>query len=161
MKVALDEAIAKGNFYFDCRSREIGLGSDGTNTNKALYRLEKDEFGEHSILILCLRHELELAIHAAFEKNSKLNEDAEELLLSVYYLFKRVNLKWRLFKRHAITVGQQHRQFKRPSGTRWVAHQVDALGTFFHNLYTLLGYLHNGIADLYNAQGTTAGGYFV
>ena len=85
LKVALDKAIAKGNFSFDRQSKGIGLGSDGTNTNKALYRLEKDEFGEHFILILCLRHELELAIHAAFEKNSKLNEDAEELLLSLYY----------------------------------------------------------------------------
>ena len=66
------------------------------------------------------------------------------------YLFKCANFKWQLFKRHAIMVGQQHRRFKRPSGMQWVAHQVDALDTF-HNLYTLLGYLHNQIADPYNA----------
>lgn len=48
-------------------------------------------------------------------------------------------------------VGQQHKQFKRPSGPQWVAHQVDALDNFFHNLYTLLGYLHNQSADPYNA----------
>ena len=151
LKVVLDKATAKGNFSFDCRSRESKLGSDETNKNKALYRLEKDEMGEHLILILCLCHELELAIHAAFEKYSNLNEDAEELLSSVYYLFKHANLKWQLFKHRAITVGQQHRWFKRPSGTQWVAHQVDALVTFFHNLYTLLQYLHNQITDPYNA----------
>ena len=48
-------------------------------------------------------------------------------------------------------VGQQHKQFKRPSGPQWVAHQVDALDNFFHNLYTLLGYLHNQSTDPYNA----------
>lgn len=55
------------------------MGSDGANTNKALYRLEKDQIGKYLILI-CLCHTPELTIHAAFEKNSKLNEDAEELL---------------------------------------------------------------------------------
>jgi hypothetical protein len=46
------------------KSREIGLGSDGTNTNtnKALYRLEKEEIGDHLILVLCVSHKLELAI---------------------------------------------------------------------------------------------------
>ena len=127
------------------------MGSDETNTNKALSHLEKDEIGKHLILNLCLCHKLELAIHAAFEKNFKLNEDAEVLLSSTYYLFRCANIKWQLFKHHAITVGQQHRRFKRPSGTLWVAHQVDALDTFFRNLYTLLGYLHNQIANPYNA----------
>lgn len=126
------------------------MGSDGANTNKALYRLEKDQIGKYLILI-CLCHTPELTIHAAFEKNSKLNEDAEELLWSIYYLFRHANLKWQLFKRHAIMVGQQHKQFKRPSGPQWVAHQVDALDNFFHNLYTLLGYLHNQSTDPYNA----------
>ena len=34
---------------------------------------------------------------------------------------------------------------------QWVAQQVDALDTFFHNLYILLGYLHNQIPNPYNA----------
>ena len=83
LKVAPDKAISKGSFSFDCRSTEIGLGSDGTNRSKALYCFEKDEIGGHFILILCLCYKLELAIHAAFEKNSKLNEDAEELFVQV------------------------------------------------------------------------------
>ena len=78
-KVTLDNAIAKSNFPVDHQSRETRLGSDGANTNKALYRLEKDQIGKYLILI-CLCHTPELTIHAAFEKNSKLNEDAEELL---------------------------------------------------------------------------------
>ena len=44
-----------------------------------------------------------------------------------------------------------NRRFKRPSGTRWVAHQSDAIDTFLVDLSLLLGYLNNEIADPYNA----------
>ena len=40
LKSSLDCAISKANLTVDRESREIGLGSDGTNTNKALYTLE-------------------------------------------------------------------------------------------------------------------------
>ena len=99
LKSSLDCAIDKAKLTIDRKSREIGLGSDGTNTNKPLYRLEKEEIGDHLILVLCVSHKLELAIHDAF-KNSKLNDAAEEQLVVRYYIFKRANLKWRLFKRH-------------------------------------------------------------
>ena len=33
---------------------------------------------------------------------------------------------------------------------RWLPHQVDALDTFFHNMYILLEYLYNQIVDPYN-----------
>ena len=80
-----------------------------------------------------------------------MNQDVEEELSLVHhYLFKHANLMWQLFKRHAITVDIQHRQFKRPRGMRWLPHQVDALDTFFHNMYILLGYLYNQIVDPYN-----------
>ena len=46
---------------------------------------------------------------------------------------------------------KQSRHYKRPSGTRWVAHQTGALEAFLHNLGLLLGYLNNQIADPYNA----------
>lgn len=62
LKSSLDCAIDKAKLTVDRKSREIGLGSDGTNTNKALYRLEKEEIGDHLILVLCVSHKLELAI---------------------------------------------------------------------------------------------------
>ena len=64
------------------KAHEIGLGSDRPNTNKVLYRLEKEEIGEHLIQVLCLSHKFKLAIHDAF-KPSKINEDAEEQLVLV------------------------------------------------------------------------------
>ena len=85
-KLSLDNAVSKGKFTFNRKSREIGLGSDGTNTNKAQYQLEKETIGEHLVSILCISHKLELVIHDAF-KRSKLNSDAEEQLQTVYYLF--------------------------------------------------------------------------
>ena len=151
LKAVLDHVFDKGNFQFERSEREIGLGSDGTSTNKNVHRLEKADVGDHLILILCLSHKLELAIHDAFRKESCLNEDAEEQLISTYYLFKRANLKWRLFKRHAVMIGLKHRRYKRPGGTRWVAHQVEALDTFFVNLPILIDYLQNQIADPHNA----------
>ena len=151
LKKSLDDAVSKAKFTFDRKNREIGLGSDGTNTNKALFRLEKEQIGDHLILILCLNHKLELAIHDAFEKNSSLNEDAEEQLSGTYYLFRRANLKWRLFKRHAKMIKKQHRRYKRSSGTRWVSHQTVALDTLLHNIEIFIGYLNNQIADPHNA----------
>lgn len=41
-------------------------------------------------------------------------------------------------------------RYKRPSGTRWVAHQVDATSHFLRNLPTLLGFLHHQIQSPYN-----------
>ena len=55
-------ALSKGNFTFERKHREISLGSDGTNTNKALYHIEKEEISEHLLSVLCLSHRLELAI---------------------------------------------------------------------------------------------------
>ena len=86
----------------------------------------------------------------SIKSKSKLNDAAEEQLVVTYYLFKRTNLKWHLFKRHALLMKKSPCRYKRPFGTRWVAHQSDALEAFLHNLDLLLGYLNNQIADPYN-----------
>ena len=62
LKNSLDNALSKGNFTFEHKHHEIGLGSDGINTNKALYHIEKEEISEHLLSVLCLSHKLELAI---------------------------------------------------------------------------------------------------
>ena len=117
LRNSLDNALSKGNFTLEHKHHKIGLGSDGTNTNKALYHIENEEIGEHLLSVLCLSHKLELAIHDAF-KVSDMNEDAEEQLESCYYLFKKSNLKWQSYKKHSIVIGKKYRRFKCPSGTR-------------------------------------------
>ena len=39
------------NFSFERRERMVGLGSDGMKANKRLYELEKEEIGDHLVLI--------------------------------------------------------------------------------------------------------------
>ena len=150
LKESLENAVKKANLSTDKKTHEIGLGSGGTNTNKVLYKLEKEEIGDWLIQSLCLSHKIQLVIHNAF-KQSKLNRDAEEQLELVYYLFKQANLKWCLFKRHALMMKTLNCSFKHPSSTRWVAHQSDATDAFLVNFSLLLGYLNNQIADPYNA----------
>ena len=159
LKSSLDNTVKKAKFSIDRKSREISLGSDGTNTNKALYRIEKAEGGDHLCLTLCLSHKPELALHDAFNLSS-INEAVEEQLVSAYYLFKRANLKWRLFKRHTVIVGKPHHHFKRPGGTRWVAHQVQAFDTYLYKLSTFLGFLNNQISDPNNATMHKEGPHF-
>ena len=121
LKESLDNAVKKANLSIDRKTHEIALGSDGTNTNKVLYKLEKEEIGDWLIQSLCLSHKIQLVIHNAF-KQSKLNRDAEEQLELVYYLFKQANLKWCSLKRQALMMKTLNHHFKHPSSTRWIAH---------------------------------------
>ena len=81
-----------------------------------------------------------------------LNTECENDSVNIYYFFKRANLKWRLFKRQAIFMGQKLFKYKRPTGTRWVEHQVDALESFIKNLPIFLGFANQQISDPYNQQ---------
>ena len=44
LKESLDNAVKKANLSIDRKTHETGLGSDRTNTNKVLYKLEKGEY---------------------------------------------------------------------------------------------------------------------
>ena len=77
LKESLDNAVKKANLSTDRNTYEIGPGSDGTNTSKVFYKLEKEEISDWLIQILSLSLKLELVIHDAF-KQSKLNRDADK-----------------------------------------------------------------------------------
>ena len=81
--------MAKAEFNFDRKTCLIGLGSDGTNTIKALYHLEKEEVGDHFFLVLCICHKLEHALKDSF-KPCKLNDVAENQLNSTYNFSKKL-----------------------------------------------------------------------
>ena len=58
----------------------------------------------------------------------------------------------RLFNRQAIFMGQKLFKHKRPTGTRWVEYQVDALESSIKNLPVFLGFANQQISDPYNQQ---------
>ena len=149
LKEALNNSVGKQQFTFDRKDRQVGNGSDGASVNEALFKLEKEHLGEHLIKGWCANHKAELAIHDAF-KVSELNSESEQLLNNIYYLFRKANLKWRLFKRQAEFQELRCLKYKRASGTRWVAHQVDSTSSFLRNLPILLGFLKHQIATPYN-----------
>ena len=44
----------------------VDLGSDGTNANKRLYELEKEEIKDHLVFTWCLFHKSELVLQKKF-----------------------------------------------------------------------------------------------
>ena len=101
--------------------------------------------------MLCPAHTLELAIKDAFTAlglDSKCNDD----YTSIYYLFKKANLKWCLMKRQGIFMHIPVTRYRRPSGTRWVEHQVAALNVHLKNLPIFIGFCDQQILTPYNAS---------
>ena len=108
--------------------------------NVKLHELIQAELGDHYMLTLCSAHKVELTIKNGFE-TSKLDKDCQSNYLTIYYLFKKANLRWRLFKRQALFQGIDYLCYKRPRGTRWVEHQSAALKSHLHNLPVMIGFV--------------------
>ena len=149
LKEAMDNSIKKMKIKTPRSQKEIGMCTDGAPVNIAMHRLVKDEIGEHYLLILCPNHKVELAVHDGFNV-SAMNNECEKDLSDIYYLFKRANLRWRLFKRQAIFQGISYEQCKPPTGTRWVEHQARALQSHLKNLPVLIGFCNQQISSPHN-----------
>ena len=137
------------NFTFSRSEKELGMCSDGAAVNVKLHRLIKEELGDHYTLILRPSHKVELAIGDAF-KLSNLNSVCSDDLVNVYYLFKKANLRWRLFKRLGRETETAYIRYKRPTGTRWTEHQAAALESQHKNLPLFIAYCNDQIANPYN-----------
>ena len=124
---------------------EIDVCTDGAPVNVGMYRVVKEEVGEHFMLTLCPAHKIELAISNSF-KEATLNNTCSQNYVNIFYLFHRVNLRWRLFKRQAAFEGIKHLSFK-CFGTSWVEHQRDGLKSHLHNLVVLIGFCNNQIVS--------------
>ena len=125
--------------------------TDGAPVNVHMHEVVKEELDDHHQLILCPPHKFELAINDAL-KTVPLNTECDNDSVNIYFFFKRANLKWRLFKRQVIFMGQNLFKYKRTNGTRWVQHQVDALESSIKNLPIFLGFANKQIFDPYNQQ---------
>ncbi|XP_002130702.2 uncharacterized protein LOC100179588 [Ciona intestinalis] len=151
-KAALNKSVQKAGFTFIRQQREIGLGGDATATNNAVHRLEREDLGDHVVMVSCPSHKVEMAIHQAFD-SSAASKEANELMTMVYGLFKSSSLRWRLFKRTAAFLGMPHLRFKpcfNLSGTSWVGHQTAAIETFLFNLPTLIEFCSDQLSSPHN-----------
>ena len=90
-----------GHYYINRLHKEIGVCSIGAQVNITMYRVVKEQIGDHYNLVLCPNHKIQLAIHGAFHL-SNLNPLSETNLANVYHLFHWANLWWRLFKWQAV-----------------------------------------------------------
>ena len=72
--------------------------------------------------------------------------------INIFYLFKKANLRWRLFKRQSIFEGIPYICHKWPKGTRWVEHQSPELNSHINNLSISIGFCNNQILRPHNAQ---------
>ena len=116
-----------------------------------MHKLIKNDISEHCLLTLCPTHKIEITIENAFEL-STLNNDCNTDYVNIFYLFKKANLRWRLFKRQSIFEGIPYIRYKRPSGTGWVEHQSAALNSHINNLPFFIGFCNDQILRPHNAQ---------
>ena len=145
LKRAMENSFEKLNLIPPRKNKELGMCTDVASVNVALHRLVKEEMGEHYLLGLCPSHKVELALTDAF-KESTLNDKCDEDLRNTYYLFKKENLRWRLIKRESRFMAHSYICYKRPAGTRWTEHQIDAL----HNLPVFIAFANQQILESYN-----------
>ena len=149
LKRAMENSFEKLNLISPRKNKELGMCTDGASVNVALHHLVKEEMGEHYLLVLCPSHKVELALKDAF-KESTLNDRCDEDLRITYYLFKKAYLRWRLFKRQSRFMAHSYIRYKRPAGTRWTEHQVDALTSYNHNLPVFIAFANQQISEPYN-----------
>ena len=90
-----------------------------------------------------------LSIGDAFQ-DCVINQMQEQTYIDIYYFFKKSPLRWRLFKRQAEFLGIKKYRYKRPSGTRWLEHNVASLQSFMNNLLTLIAFCDQQIAEPHN-----------
>ena len=69
-----------------------------------------------------------------------------------YNLFKKRNLKWRLFRRQSIFKGIPYIWYTQPSGTRRVEYQCAALNYHINNLQIFIGFCNSEIFNPHISQ---------
>ena len=71
--------------------------TDDAPVNVKMHQLIQTKLGEHYLLTLCPAHKNDLAIKDTLEQ-SDLNNNCNKDYANAYCLFKKANLRWRLFR---------------------------------------------------------------
>ena len=119
---------------FDASKKMIGFTSDGAAVNRVDKHSVKTilrEKLEWLVFVWCIAHRLELALSDALKDT--IFKDIDEMLLRIYYLYQKAPKKLRQLRDlHEIFKGTMDYleggcKSKKASGTRWIAHKLNAM----------------------------------
>ena len=70
IKASMGNSIDKMGFTFERKKKEIGMCSDSSAVNRAVYNLLRDELGNQYFLMRCPSYKFELVIGDAFQPSA-------------------------------------------------------------------------------------------
>ena len=154
LKKSLDRSIKKLNFLLNRTHHQIGHGSNKVAVKDELFSLEQKEVGDHLIKGWCANYKVELGVHDSF-KHGELNKATENLVDNIFHLFKKSDLKWKLFKYQAKEMNLKPVKYKSVSEIHWIANQIDSLNSYLCNFPILLAFLDQQIQFPYKKMKTS------
>lgn len=83
-------------------------------------------------------------------KESALNNNCSQNYVTIFYLFRRANQQWWLFKKQALFEGIKHLRFELREDIILVKPQRDALKSHLHHLGILIGVCDSQIISSHN-----------
>ena len=138
----------------DFKQKLVGLGADGTNVNSG------DKNGVQAVLkqemawlvfIWCMGHRLELSIKDALK--GTYFKMVDEMLLRIYYLYEKSPKKLRELKeiheliKETFEFADDSVRPIRASGTRWIAHKLNAIQRILDKYGIYISHLENSITE--------------
>ena len=130
----------------------VGFGSDGAAVNSGKKEGVKTLLQQDNPWLTfgwCVAHRLELALKDSLSGTAF--DDVDELILRMYYLYKRSPKKLRqlkeLVENESFDFKEGGFKPKKASGTRWIAHKVRALDIIIDKYSILMQHLANLAED--------------
>jgi hypothetical protein len=144
------KASVKSVYGDEFMPKLVGFGSDGASVNTGKKEGVKTLLQQENPWITfgwCVAHRLELALKDSLKGTSF--DDVDELILRVYYLYKRSPKKLRQLKELAEIYSDSFEfveggyRPKKASGTRWIAHKTRALDIIIDKYGILMQHLES------------------
>ena len=114
----------------------------GTNPNITLLTRLRNDNRPWLVTMHCVSHRVELALKNSLGKQF---DDIKDLMVTIYYTFKRSGKFKRHFSETATVLGVHSYNFPKVHGTRFVAHLLRGLNHLVSNWVVLIQALENSL----------------